>query len=124
MSQKSPGSHNKSQETRYLIQVHYSHRTIAQRFSPFPFAYNQELLARANERQLRLLGTTGGATLDAAGAGTVSFTSATFGAPGAGAKTLTLTGSNTGANTVAGVIADNSATKQNSVEVSRARSTV
>jgi len=50
------GSINKTNETRYLIQVHYSHRTIAQRFSPFPFVYNQEFLATANERQLRLLG--------------------------------------------------------------------
>jgi hypothetical protein len=51
------GSLNKTEnEIRYLIQTHYSHRTIAQRFSPFPFTFNQELLANANERQLRLLG--------------------------------------------------------------------
>lgn len=50
------GSLNKSDRIRYLLQVHYSHRTIAQRFSPFPFQFNQEFLARANERQLRLLG--------------------------------------------------------------------
>jgi hypothetical protein len=51
------GSENKTKdETRYLIQVHYAHRTISQRFSPFPFSYNQEFLATANERQLRLLG--------------------------------------------------------------------
>jgi ectoine hydroxylase-related dioxygenase (phytanoyl-CoA dioxygenase family) len=50
------GSLNKSDQIRYLIQVHYSHRTIAQRFSPFPFSFNQELLASANPRQLRLLG--------------------------------------------------------------------
>lgn len=41
---------------RYLIQVHYSHRTIAQRFSPWPFQFNPEILAAANERQQRLLG--------------------------------------------------------------------
>ncbi len=50
------GSVNKTQETRYLIQVHYSLRTIAQRFTPFPFIFNQEILAVANARQLRLLG--------------------------------------------------------------------
>ena len=50
------GSENTSERDRYLVQVHYSHRTIAQRFSPWPFAFNQELLATANERQLRLLG--------------------------------------------------------------------
>ncbi len=50
------GSLNKSDRTRYLVQVHYSHRTIAQRFAPWPFYYNQELLAHANDRQLRLLG--------------------------------------------------------------------
>lgn len=50
------GSLNKTQETRYLIQVHYSLRTIAQRFTPFPFVFNQEMLAVANPRQLRLLG--------------------------------------------------------------------
>jgi ectoine hydroxylase-related dioxygenase (phytanoyl-CoA dioxygenase family) len=50
------GSENASDRIRYLLQVHYSHRTIAQRFSPWPFSFNQELLAAANERQLRLLG--------------------------------------------------------------------
>ena len=37
------GSENTSDRIRYLVQVHYSHRTIAQRFSPWPFAFNQEL---------------------------------------------------------------------------------
>jgi ectoine hydroxylase-related dioxygenase (phytanoyl-CoA dioxygenase family) len=51
------GSKNRTQnEIRHLLQVHYSHRTIAQRFSPWPFVFNQELLLTANERQLRLLG--------------------------------------------------------------------
>ena len=50
------GSQNTSDRTRYLIQVHYSHRTIAQRFSPWPFQYNPEIFAVANERQQRLLG--------------------------------------------------------------------
>ncbi|HEY1375945.1 MAG TPA: autotransporter-associated beta strand repeat-containing protein, partial [Gemmataceae bacterium] len=69
----------------------------------------------STNRQLRLLGTTGGATLDASGTGTVSFTSTAFGAAGAGAKTLTLTGSNTGLNTIAGAINQNSATNNTSV---------
>lgn len=51
------GSRNKTADIlRYLLQVHYSHRTIAQRFSPFPWTFNPEILASANERQLRLLG--------------------------------------------------------------------
>ena len=50
------GSMNTSDTTRYLIQVHYSHRDIAQKFSPWPWQYNPEILAIANERQLRLLG--------------------------------------------------------------------
>ncbi|MGV3616408.1 MAG: phytanoyl-CoA dioxygenase family protein [Fimbriimonas sp.] len=50
------GSKNVSDQIRYLLQVHYSHRTLAQRFSPWPFSFNQELLATANPRQLRLLG--------------------------------------------------------------------
>lgn len=50
------GSKNTSERDRYLIQNHYSHRTISNRFSPWPFSFNQEFLATANERQLRLLG--------------------------------------------------------------------
>jgi ectoine hydroxylase-related dioxygenase (phytanoyl-CoA dioxygenase family) len=50
------GSKNTSDRMRYLLQVHYSHRTIAQRFSPWPFTFNPEILSVANERQLRLLG--------------------------------------------------------------------
>ena len=51
------GSQNKTKDgIRYLLQVHYSHRTVAQRFSPWPFQYNPEILATANPRQLRLLG--------------------------------------------------------------------
>jgi len=50
------GSENTTDDIRYLVQVHYTHRTVAQRFSPFPFVFNQELLLGANERQLRLLG--------------------------------------------------------------------
>ncbi|MHB8637218.1 MAG: phytanoyl-CoA dioxygenase family protein [Fimbriimonadaceae bacterium] len=51
------GSQNKSNETRYLLQVHYSHRYIAQQFSPYlSWQFNPDVLAAANPRQLRLLG--------------------------------------------------------------------
>lgn len=50
------GSLNKTDRIRYLLQTHYAHRTIAQRFSPWPFTFNPQMLALANDRQLRLLG--------------------------------------------------------------------
>ncbi len=61
----------------------------------------------SSNRVVDLAGTTGGATLDASGTGTLTFTSS-FTASGAGAKTLTLTGSNAGANTISGAIVNNS----------------
>jgi ectoine hydroxylase-related dioxygenase (phytanoyl-CoA dioxygenase family) len=50
------GSANRSEAPRYLVQVHYSHRFISQKFTPWPWQYNPEILAVANDRQLRLLG--------------------------------------------------------------------
>lgn len=52
------GSVNKTADvTRHLLQVHYSHRFIAQQFSPYiTWQFNPEVLAAANPRQLRLLG--------------------------------------------------------------------
>lgn len=50
------GSANTSDATRYLLQVHYAERFISQKFSPWPWQYNPEILAIANERQQRLLG--------------------------------------------------------------------
>ncbi|RYG70247.1 dioxygenase [bacterium] len=51
------GSENTSEQARYLLQVHYSHRWIAQQFSPYmQFQFNPEILAVANPRQRRLLG--------------------------------------------------------------------
>ena len=50
------GSENRSDQTRYLVQVHYSHRFISQKFSPFPFQLNPEMVSIANDRQMRLLG--------------------------------------------------------------------
>ena len=44
-------------QTRYLLQVHYSHRFIAQQFSPYiTWKFNQDILDVANPQQLRLLG--------------------------------------------------------------------
>lgn len=59
------------------------------------------------DRVINMAGTTGGATLDASGVGALGFT-ANFAAGGAGAKTLTLTGTSTAANTIGGAIIDNS----------------
>ena len=52
------GSANNSMESRYLVQVHYSSRWIAQRMPPYlnKFNFDETLLASANPRQLRLLG--------------------------------------------------------------------
>jgi hypothetical protein len=51
------GSKNVSTDTRYLLQVHYSHRFIAQQFSPYiTWQFNPAVVAAAGERQLRLLG--------------------------------------------------------------------
>ncbi|HVK05314.1 MAG TPA: phytanoyl-CoA dioxygenase family protein [Armatimonadaceae bacterium] len=51
------GSENTSELTRYLLQVHYSHRVVAQQFSPYlAFQLSPEVMANANPRQRRLLG--------------------------------------------------------------------
>ncbi len=51
------GSRNVSAQTRYLLQVHYGRRMVAQKFSPYlHFQFNPEVLAAANVRQRRLLG--------------------------------------------------------------------
>ena len=42
---------------RYLLQVHYGRRMMAQKFSPYlDFRFNHDVVAQANPRQLRLLG--------------------------------------------------------------------
>ena len=66
------------------------------------------------DRVIDLAGTSGGATLEADGTGPVTFSSA-FTASGAGSKTLTLQGSNTGLNTVGGAIVDNSPANKTTV---------
>ena len=50
------GSENTSERVRYLLQVHYAHRDVAQKFTPWPFHLNPEILAVATPRQRRLLG--------------------------------------------------------------------
>jgi autotransporter-associated beta strand protein len=61
----------------------------------------------STDRVVNLVGTTGGATLDASGSGALVFSNA-FTATGAGAKTLTLTGTNTADNRIGGAIVNNS----------------
>ncbi len=52
------GTPNTSGRTRYLLQVHYAQRIITQKFPPYlnRFQFDEELLAKATPRQLRLLG--------------------------------------------------------------------
>jgi len=61
------------------------------------------------DRNLDLPGTTGGGTISQSGTGLLKFTG-TFGASGAGSKTLTLTGSTAGTGEIASAILDNSVT--------------
>lgn len=60
------GSKNSTPDkSRYLLQVHYSHRWIAQQFSPYlAFQFNPEILAVANPRQRTLLGGHKGTSYD------------------------------------------------------------
>ena len=58
------GTANTSDETRYLLQVHYALRMITQKFPPYlnRFQFDDSILAQATPRQRRLLGEhTGGA---------------------------------------------------------------
>ncbi|QYM79384.1 autotransporter-associated beta strand repeat-containing protein [Horticoccus luteus] len=64
----------------------------------------------STDRVVAMAGTTGGATLRNDGPGTLTFTS-DIAATGLGAKTLTLRGANTGANTIAGAIPDSTGFK-------------
>lgn len=52
------GTANRSQQTRYLLQVHYAQRMITQKFPPYlnRFQFDQTILASATPRQRRLLG--------------------------------------------------------------------
>ena len=70
--------------------------------------------AASTDRVVNLAGTTGGAVLNSSGTGPLTFTSA-FTATGAGSKILTLRGTNTDANTLAGAIVNNSGTNLTSI---------
>ena len=52
------GTANTSDRTRYLLQVHYAHRMITQKYPPYLnlFQFDQGILDKTSERQLRLLG--------------------------------------------------------------------
>ncbi len=52
------GSRNRTADrSRYLLQVHYGRRMVAQKFSPYlQFRFNPQVLAAATPRQRRLLG--------------------------------------------------------------------
>lgn len=52
------GSRNRSHDrSRYLLQVHYGRRMVAQKFSPYlAWRFNPEVLAACTPRQRRLLG--------------------------------------------------------------------
>ncbi len=65
-------------------------------------------------RGINLAGTTGGGTIEANGAGALALSGA-VGSTGAGSKTLTLTGTSTAANTLSGVISNNSGTNLTSI---------
>lgn len=52
------GTANTSGQVRYLLQVHYAQRMIAQKFPPYlnRFRFDPAILSRATDRQRRLLG--------------------------------------------------------------------
>lgn len=51
------GSRNRSTRSRYLLQVHYGRRMVAQKFSPYlHWRFNPAVLAACTPRQRRLLG--------------------------------------------------------------------
>ena len=52
------GTANRSNETRYLLQVHYARRMVTQKFPPYlnKFTFDPDILAQCTPRQLRLLG--------------------------------------------------------------------
>ncbi|CAK9889480.1 MULTISPECIES: phytanoyl-CoA dioxygenase family protein [Pseudomonas] len=51
------GADNRSKRSRYMLQVHYGRRMVAQKFSPYlHFHFNPAVLAAATLRQRRLLG--------------------------------------------------------------------
>lgn len=60
------GTANTSDRVRYLLQVHYAQRMITQKFPPYlnRFRFDPGILARATDRQRRLLGEHGQSNYD------------------------------------------------------------
>jgi ectoine hydroxylase-related dioxygenase (phytanoyl-CoA dioxygenase family) len=60
------GTANTSEQTRYLLQVHYAQRIITQKYPPYlnKFQFDEGILARATPRQLRLMGDHGPSNYD------------------------------------------------------------
>ena len=60
------GTANTSEQTRYLLQVHYAKRMIAQKFPPYlnRFQFDEAILAQATPRQRRLMGDHRGSNYD------------------------------------------------------------
>ena len=60
------GTANTSGRSRYLLQVHYAKRMITQKFPPYlnKFQFDPDILATADERQLRLMGNHRGGNYD------------------------------------------------------------
>ena len=60
------GSANTSDETRYLLQVHYAQRMITQKYPPYlnKFQFDETILSKANPQQRRLLGEHGPSNYD------------------------------------------------------------
>ncbi|MEM7030437.1 MAG: phytanoyl-CoA dioxygenase family protein [Chloroflexota bacterium] len=52
------GTANTSDKVRYLLQVHYAHRMITQKYPPYlnKFQFDETILAQATPRQRRLMG--------------------------------------------------------------------
>lgn len=52
------GTANRSDQNRYLLQVHYANRMISQKFPPYlnKFQFNPDILSKTTPRQRRLLG--------------------------------------------------------------------
>lgn len=60
------GTANTSDQTRYLLQVHYAKRMITQKYPPYlnRFQFDEAILAQATSRQLRLMGNHGPSNYD------------------------------------------------------------
>ena len=52
------GTANRSNQNRYLLQVHYANRMITQKFPPYlnKFQFDPNIISKCTPRQQRLLG--------------------------------------------------------------------